>query len=87
MGMWLSGIGISLVLIGAWFVAYEVVRKFEGDTHGAIAPTGGSVHSWKLASFKSWEKRRNKAMWIGLALITIGSLLQISGLFFQSRLC
>ena len=81
-GVWLSAAGILLVMVGAWFVAYEVVRKFEGTTHGMVTPMGGIGHTWKLAAFVSWEAEKNKAMWLGLILITLGSLAQLAGLFY-----
>ena len=84
MGVWLSGGGIVLVLIGAWFVAYEVVAKFRGDTHGAITPLGGIGKVSKLAAFVKWEHKRNRAMWVGLACITIGSFLQLAGLIISN---
>ena len=78
---WLSVVGIILVMIGAWFVAYEVVRKFEGRTHAGSALIGGNVVHDKLGVYGDWEKKRNRAMWAGLVLITLGSLLQIAGIF------
>ena len=83
MAAYLSGIGIVLVLIGAWCVAYEVVAKFRGETHGAsVFFGGGAVH--KTGNFIAWEQKRNAAMWTGLGCITIGSLLQLVGLFVQN---
>lgn len=84
MGIYLSGIGIMFVLIGAWFVAYEVVCKFRGETHGATTSFGGVGKVHKLGTFKAWEKKRNAAMWFGLGCITIGSLLQLAGLFIKN---
>ena len=84
MSVWLSGSGIVLVLIGAWLVAYEVVAKFHGETHGVNVPYGGIGKVQKLGIFVTWEKKRNAAMWLGLGCITLGSLLQLAGLLVQS---
>ncbi len=82
-GVCLSGIGIVFVLIGAWCVAYEVVAKFRGETHGASVPYGcAKVH--KLGTYIAWEKKRNAAMWTGLGFITFGSFFQLAGLFVQN---
>jgi hypothetical protein len=78
MGKILSCAGIVMVLIGAWLVAYEVVAKFEGETHG-VSTTYGGGKAFKLGVFKEWEMRKNKYMWAGLIFITIGSFLQIAG--------
>ncbi len=57
----LSCVGIVLVLIGAWLVAYEVVAKFEGETHGISATYGSGTSTDKLGVFKQWRRsRRNK---------------------------
>ncbi len=81
-GVWLSAAGIFLVMVGAWFVAYEVVNQFDGPTHSGITPFGGMTHITKLGTFASWEAKKNRAMWFGLILITLGSLAQLAGLFY-----
>ncbi len=83
MSAWLSGIGIVLVLVGAWFVAFEVVAKFEGETHGGITSMGGITKIRKLGTYLKWERKRNIAMWAGLAFITVGSILQLIGVVVQ----
>jgi len=84
-GTWLSGIGILGTLIGSWLVAYEVVNKFTGasySTSNGWGGIGGSTN--KTEVFIQWEDRRNFFMWIGLAFITVGSLLQLVGLCCSS---
>jgi hypothetical protein len=73
--------GIVLVLLGSWCVAYEVVNRFRGASHDISTGWGGTGKAEKSASYTAWESRRNVVMWIGLALISIGSLLQLWGLF------
>ncbi|WP_276968201.1 hypothetical protein [Metallibacterium scheffleri] len=81
MSEYLTAGGIIFILLGAWLVAFEVVAKFEGQTHGGHAPYGGIVKVEKLGIYKKWERKRNIAMWTGLACITLGSFLQLAGLF------
>lgn len=84
MSEYLTAGGIVFVLIGAWLVAFEVVAKFEGQTHGGIAPLGGIVKIDKLGGYKRWESKRNIAMWAGLACITLGSFMQLAGLLVHN---
>lgn len=83
MDSWLSGIGIILTFVGTIFIAwYDVFAKFRGESHGIIVPIGGVGKSWKLAAFIAWEKNRDRAMRTGLALIVIGTIFGIVGLWF-----
>jgi hypothetical protein len=75
----LSVSGILLVMVGSWFVAYEVVNKFQGQTHTVSVAFGGPGTPKKLPEYVAYELRRNKFMWFGLALITLGSLSQAAG--------
>lgn len=75
---WLTGTGILFVLAGSWCVAYEVVKKFRGISHTVSTGWGGEGTASKTVLFVKWEAKRNAIMWIGLVLITIGSLLQFS---------
>lgn len=79
----LSGLGIAAVLIGSWLVAYEVVNKFTGVSHTVSTGWGGEGTPQKTNAFIQWEAKRNSVMWFGLAFITVGSFLQLAGLFFQ----
>lgn len=74
-------VGIFMVTVGAWFVGYEVVNKYKGDSHIAITPCGvpGKVH--KLGKFEYWEKIKNRYMVIGLLFITAGNILQVIAVF------
>lgn len=73
-----SASGLVLVMVGSWLVAIELVIRFKGYAFKVINMTcDGSADTEKTANFKKWELRRARWMWFGLALITIGSLLQI----------
>lgn len=76
-------IGIVSVMIGSWAVAYEVVRKFTGISHSVSIAWGGEGKTEKTANYLTWEAKRNFWMWLGLALITIGSILQATALFLE----
>jgi hypothetical protein len=72
--------GIILVMLGSWFVAIELVIRFKGYAFKVINMTcDGSADTEKTANFERWELRRARWMWVGLTLITIGSLLQLYG--------
>jgi hypothetical protein len=77
----IAAAGIVLVMLGSYFVAYEVVRKFTGQSHIVHVAFGGPGRPEKTPVYLAWEARRSKFMWIGLALITLGSVLQLVGLF------
>lgn len=73
-------VGIALVVVGTWLVAYEVVKRFLGYSHRVIdVRADGSGVVEKTDAFKKWEMKRAFWMWSGLALITVGSALQIYG--------
>jgi hypothetical protein len=73
--------GIILVMFGSWLVAYEVVLQFRGQSHIVSVAYGGPGTPKKLPEFIAYEARRNKFMWTGLVLITVGSLVQIAAVF------
>lgn len=77
---WPSAVGILSTLIGARYVAYEVVNKFRGTSHTVSTSWGGQGSATKTEAFIQWEAKRNFFMWIGLGFITAGSLLQLAGL-------
>lgn len=85
MSIWLSAVGIISVLLGSWLVAYEVVNRFLNFPYRVVDITvDGSGKLEKNPGFEKWEMRRAKVMWVGLFFITIGSLLQLAGLFCNS---
>ena len=75
-----SVVGIVLVVVGTWLVAYEVVNRFLGYSHRVIdVRWDGSGVVEKTDDFRKWEVKRAFWMWAGLALITVGSGFQIYG--------
>ena len=80
-----SIVGIVLVVVGTWFVAYEVVKRFLGYSHKVIdVRADGSGVVEKTDEFKQWEMKRAFWMWAGLLLITVGSGLQAYGTIISS---
>jgi hypothetical protein len=78
-----NSIGILLDIIGAWFVAWEVVREYKGKKHDVS--TGVAMGNWVVGQdvketneFKKWELNKYSKMRIGLALLTLGFLLQLA---------
>jgi hypothetical protein len=71
-------VGLLFDLVGAWFVAYEVINKFKGIEYDPI-PTliGESPPPQKSIAYHMWEIRRNKLMLFGLFCLTLGFILQI----------
>ena len=74
----LNSVGLIFDIIGAWLVAYEVVRQFRGQQFERM-PTrwGGMPPPEKTSEFQGWEIRRNRFMFVGLVCLTIGFVPQI----------
>ena len=80
---WISTFGLVLDIIGAWFVAWEVVRQFKGKMipTPAESPLAGSTEP--TPEYQEWEKRKYQRMKIGLFFLTAGFLLQILGVWLK----
>ena len=87
----LTSVGLALDIAGAWLVAWEVVRQFQGarlqvrggvvrrDHLGSIEgqiPVVVGQEAAETEEFKAWESRKYSRMKLGLALLTIGFVLQ-----------
>jgi hypothetical protein len=86
-----SSCGLLFDIAGAWLVAWEVVRQFQGER---VQVSGGVLRSDHLGSiegripvvvgqqaaetdeYKAWERRKYGRMKLGLALLTVGFGLQ-----------
>ena len=73
--------GLSLDLVGALFIGYEVLNRYRGEV---VQRKGGIEHIDvdlpELApAFIEYEARKHKVMAIGLSLLATGFLLQILG--------
>lgn len=79
----ISTIGLSLDIIGAYLVASEVVSQYKGHQLKPIETRCmQSEPPEKTKEFTNWENIRYLKMKIGLALLIIGFLMQITGVWF-----
>ena len=75
----LNSVGLFLDIVGVWLVAFEIVKSFKGEQYGiSLAFIDIAAPPEKTDTFKKWESKRLRSMKIGLVIITIGFLLQIS---------
>ncbi|HDY86992.1 MAG TPA: hypothetical protein ENH82_02620 [bacterium] len=84
-----NSVGLFLDIIGAWFIAFEVVKQYKGQKFFVEAQTWDDTfgkYPEELPEYTAWEKSKYIKMWIGLFLLTIGFSLQIySNLFLQGN--
>ena len=75
-------IGIAMDIFGAYFVAYEVVRRYRGEKYESgigSGPIGGVPTNdapIETLDFQAFERRRFRNMTLGMALLTVGFTLQ-----------
>ena len=69
--------GLICDLIGAWFVAWEVVRQFGGSKYERQELQFGSFQPKESLDYRGWELNKYFRMKIGLTFLTIGFILQI----------
>ena len=85
-----------LDIVGAWLVAWEVVRQFQGSkvrvTGGVLltnylgsdgTPVVAGQHAQDTDEFKYWEAKKYMRMKVGLGFLTIGLLLQLLSNWIQ----
>ncbi len=81
--------GIICDIIGAFFVATEVVRQFRGEKYmhnPAYPPSIGPVAPpppKETQDFKAWDFAKYRNMKIGLTVLVLGFLLQIAANIVQ----
>lgn len=74
--------GIAMDIAGAYFVAYEVVRRFHGEKYESGIGSGpiGGVPTVdppiESIAFSEFERRRFRNMKLGMVLLTVGFALQ-----------
>lgn len=83
----LTTVGLVLDIVGAWFIAYEVVVQYRGSKYEYEVPyvfdghmAGDPVES---AGYIGYQARKHTRMWIGLGLLTLGFLLQIASVWVK----
>ena len=80
-----NSIGLVLDIVGAWLVAWEVVRQYRGKrSQSSDTPVVGVVGGFAPApevtetpEYVAWEKRKYLLMKLGLLFLTLGFVLQI----------
>ena len=79
----INSIGIFFDIIGAWLVAWEVVREYRGEKYDSSTP-GHFIGTMVVGSrpnenkkFREWEINKYIKMRFGLAFLTLGFTLQL----------
>jgi hypothetical protein len=75
-------VGLIAGLIGAWFVGWEVVQKFQGKKYKMDAietdAMGLATNIPDSDEFKAWECGKYRKMKIGLGFLTFGFIVQLA---------
>ncbi len=76
----INSAGLCFDIVGACFVAWEVVRQFEGREFrgGVDTRMGVTTSPRKTQEFSEWELNKYRKMKLGLILLIIGFLLQMA---------
>ena len=81
-GPLLNTLGILCDIVGAWLVAWEVVRQYRGKRFQAGGRPDdlffGPHPVRETEAFEKWELQKLTRMKWGLAFLTVGFLLQIA---------
>jgi hypothetical protein len=86
-GQWITTAGLACDIIGAWLVAIEVVRVFQGPTTIDIGHSGTLNGGFIPAPNPDYEKHERQKRYImsgGLFFLTVGFLLQGLGTWWPS---
>ena len=79
----LAIIGIICVLFGSWFLVGELIHALPARQYQGIdATTDGSSSVVPTPEFVQWSAANAYCMWIGIGLITLGSIVQIFAVSF-----
>jgi hypothetical protein len=72
---------IVLSVIGAWCVGYSVIALFKGFEYGGINASNADGKAHKTPEYVRWESRNTVWTRAGIALITLGGVIQIVSMF------
>lgn len=75
-------IGLVMDLLGAWLVAVEIIKKFNGPQTvdvGGVGTLGGGFVPKPNPEFINYERIKHRWMAGGLLLLTLGFSMQIIG--------
>lgn len=75
----INSIGLFFDIAGAWLVAIEVVKQYKGNKF-RISSTWNDLADGPKESpeFEKWQILNHKLMLLGLALLTLGFLMQFA---------
>ncbi len=78
----LNIIGLLFDIVGAWFVAYEVVNQYKGsqfkESHSIVFDMiAVNQVPAETEEYQRWLNKRNRYMWIGFGFLTTGFIIQI----------
>lgn len=82
----LSALTIASVVLsvaGAWCVGYSVIDRFEGFEYDGINAGNADGKAHKTPEYRRWEARNTAWTRVGIALITLGGLMQIALVFIS----
>ena len=70
----INSIGLAFDIVGAWLVAWEVVRTFKGQQYEVqpLIANGENPPPKKTEKYKTYESDKHCKMLIGLFCLTIG---------------
>jgi hypothetical protein len=74
---------VVLSVVGAWCVGYSVIALFNGFEYGGIDASNADGKAHKTPEYVQWESRNTAWTRVGIALITVGGLVQIAALFIS----
>jgi hypothetical protein len=77
-----NSIGLSFDIIGGFFVASEVVKKYKGVKFKSLAETFVDEPPDFSDTHKQWQKETYNRMKVGLTFLTVGFSLQIIAVWF-----
>ena len=84
----INSVGLSLDIIGSFFVLVEVVKQFKGNEHKPIAERTWGETNPETAEYRKWKKSKYTHMRIGLCCLILGFSLQFASTwtayFFQN---
>jgi hypothetical protein len=79
MAKMINSVGLCFDILGAWFVAIEVVKQYKGKKY-KDQPTWNDIGAGPKESqeYEKWQMLNHKWMLRGLVMLTVGFLLQVA---------
>lgn len=74
----INSIGLLFDIAGAWLVAWEVINQYKQCQYKAQLFDDIGSNLEKNPNYEKWENNKYFKMQLGLALLTLGFILQIA---------